>query len=391
MSDNDEFEVKKTEAIDMSEVLAQYEAQRARPQGPQGPGQMQGGQPRPQGTGYPQGQGQPGPGFQQGPSHPQGQGYHQGPQGPGYQQAGHSASTQQMPNSRQAGTGPGPMQGLPPGQMRFNLQLSGAELFVQLLIGYLLTAVTLGIYGPWFMCKLANFLASKLSYGPTRAGALRFQFNGAGGQLFGKMFVGYLLTLITLGIYAPWFMVSMLKWGAENTVGIAEDGSQYQVQFNGTGGQFFVKMLVGYLLTILTVGIYGAWFVCALHKFFASNTTLHQNGQQVGNLDFVGTGGKLFVTFFVGYLLSIVTLGIYAFWLAVKMMKFFSENTVATVKGRTYVGGFHGTGGEYFKVLFVGYLLTLITGGIYGAWFMTNMLKFKYNNRSFQPGAPQQG
>ena len=80
MSDNDEFEVKKTEAIDMSEVLAQYEAQRARPQGPQGPGQMQGGQPRPQGPGYPQGQGQPGPGFQQAPSHPQGQGYHQGPQ-----------------------------------------------------------------------------------------------------------------------------------------------------------------------------------------------------------------------------------------------------------------------------------------------------------------------
>ena len=46
----------------------------------------------------------------------------------------------------------------------------------------------------------------------------RFEFNGTGGELFKRAFVGALLTGITVGIYMPWYIVSILSYLAENTV-----------------------------------------------------------------------------------------------------------------------------------------------------------------------------
>src|SRR5690606_25195133 len=55
---------------------------------------------------------------------------------------------------------PAPMTGGGGGGLRPNFQGTGGELFVTFLVGYLLTVVTIGIYAPWFHCKLLNFMAS---------------------------------------------------------------------------------------------------------------------------------------------------------------------------------------------------------------------------------------
>ena len=44
-----------------------------------------------------------------------------------------------------------------------------------------------------------------------------------------------------------------------------------RLNFQGTGGALFVKFLVGMLLTGITFGIYGSWFMCNLLKYIFEN------------------------------------------------------------------------------------------------------------------------
>jgi uncharacterized membrane protein YjgN (DUF898 family) len=214
----------------------------------------------------------------------------------------------------------------------------------------------------------------------TSAGDVKFQFNGTGGSLFGTLIVGAILTGITFGIYAPWFMVKMTKYFAENTVAVGPDGRQYNPQFNGSGGDLFVTYLVGLILTSITFGIYGAWFMVKLNKYFLENTAILSGGQQVGSLAFNGEGGELLGTFIVGILLTYVTLGIYSFWFQVKLWKYMAQKTTATLEGGNYGFDFVGTGGENFKINIVGLILTSITFGIYGAWLYCNLMRFQFEN-----------
>ncbi len=45
----------------------------------------------------------------------------------------------------------------------------------------------------------------------------RFDFKGTGGALFLKFLVGMILTMITFGIYGAWFMVDVMRWRINHT------------------------------------------------------------------------------------------------------------------------------------------------------------------------------
>ena len=277
-----------------------------------------------------------------------------------------------------------PMGGAPAmasgGEVRGDFSGTGGELLGQLLVGYLLTMITFGIYGPWFMCKLSNFVAQRITFGPTSKGVVRFRFDGEGGDLFVTFLVGYLLTMVTFGIYMPWFMCKLAKFNTDNMVATTDSGEEYRPRFDGEGGDLFVTFLVGYLLTMVTFGIYTPWFICKINKWFAERTKIAKQGQEVGSLDFTGEGGDLFVTFLVGYLLTMVTFGIYMPWFYVKLFKFNADHTKANIEGHNIGMRFTGEGGELFVIGLVGYLLTVITFGIYSFWLMAKLLKWRLSN-----------
>lgn len=276
------------------------------------------------------------------------------------------------------------------GEVRGDFSGTGGELLGQLLVGYILTLITFGIYMPWFLCKFTNFIAERITFGPTAKGVVRFRFEGQGGQLFVTYLVGALLTMVTFGIYTPWFMCKLTKFFADNTVATVDDGSMYRPSFQGTGGDLFVTFLVGYLLTMVTFGIYAPWFMCKINKWFSENTKITKNGQEVGGMDFTGEGGELLVTFIVGYLLTLVTFGIYMAWFQVKLMKFNADHNKINLEGQRFGMRFTGEGGELFVIFLVGYLLTLVTLGIYSFWFMAKLFKWQYSNTIVVPegGAP---
>lgn len=264
---------------------------------------------------------------------------------------------------------------------------TGGEVFRQMIVGALLTGLTFGIYLPWFMVRLRQWLASRVVVGPTRHGNVQLVFTGSGAQLFVKAFVGYLLTLITLGIYGFWFAVDLIRFFHEHTEGHAEDGTVYQVRFTLTGGAFFGNVIVGYLLTLVTLGIYAPWFICSARRLVDGHTFLFENGRHVGGAEFVGEGGSLFGTFVVGYVLTLLTLGIYGAWFQASLWRWFATNSRVHHDGRVFQGAFYGTGGELFLIGFVSFFLLPLTLGIYGFWLYARLKAFKTNNTVYHPVA----
>jgi len=254
-------------------------------------------------------------------------------------------------------------------------------LFKETLIGSILLIITVGFYTPWFICRVHRWFCSNTIIKDKAGNEVSLQFRGAGGELFLTYLVGLILTVLTLGIYGFWFVVKTHKFFLENTSGQTSEGQQVALSFDGEGGDFFKEIFFGCLLTIVTFGIYTPWMMCSLFRFFTNRTSIRVGDSGHLSLSFQGSGGSLFVTFIIGYVLTIFTLGIYGFWLQVKLMKFFHGNTeITTISGNKLRLNFMGTGGEFAWINITGILLTILTLGLYGFWYMFQLIEFQTDN-----------
>jgi hypothetical protein len=103
----------------------------------------------------------------------------------------------------------------------------------------------------------------------------RCQYRGTMGALFKAMILPYFLTIITVGIYTPWLIKRMREYVYENV-----DVGGERLQFSGNPGDLFVKVLI--FLAIYIVGsfvIVGPfialpWFINEMHKWNWDNTSL---------------------------------------------------------------------------------------------------------------------
>lgn len=75
--------------------------------------------------------------------------------------------------------------------------------------------------------------------------------------------------------------------------------------FNGSFARFARTILFGLFLSIITLGIYMAWFIRDLHRFFVDNSAYNSN-----TFKFNGRGGKLFVILLLSLYLPIILLTI---------------------------------------------------------------------------------
>lgn len=78
----------------------------------------------------------------------------------------------------------------------------------------------------------------------------------------------------------------------------------------------FVNTLVASLIISFTFGICTPWAVCYMMRFIVEHAMI--DGKR---LTFDGTGGQLFGQWIKWFLLTIVTCGIYSFWVMPRMYK----------------------------------------------------------------------
>ncbi len=192
-------------------------------------------------------------------------------------------------------------------------QLLGYRILV-----FLVTALTLGIAYPWMLCMMHRWEAKhSVIHGR------RLKFNGHGHQLIGRYLLWLFLTIITLGIYSIWFGLGMKKWVTKHTV-YADEEEDIDSYFSGGPGGYLGIHILSFLITVFTLGIGYAWGQKMVLAWETRHT--HIGGSP---LVFYGTGGQLFVKYLLFVLLTPLTLGIYALFFPVRIMKWKLKNTEA--------------------------------------------------------------
>jgi len=267
----------------------------------------------------------------------------------------------------------------------------GKSLFKIYIVNVLLSVITLGVYYPWAKAKLLAY-----HYSETELENSRFAFLGTGKEIF-KGFVKALLifavwygglfyftlqlqtgedvaffTIMTLVwellilLIFPLAIVGSLKYRLSRTTwrGI-------HMRYTGNVQSMYKVFLKGFLLTVITFGIYSPWFLINIRKEVMKNIKLGDL-----NFSFTGSGGTLFGIGFVGYLLTLITLGIYMFQWAANMHNFNIDsinlnkgNEQAKLKGMA-------TGLGIFKLQIVNVFIVIFTLGLGAPYAIIRTIKY---------------
>lgn len=157
--------------------------------------------------------------------------------------------------------------------VRFSFRGSVGRCAVVYYSGLLLTIVTLGLYLPFFHNRMTKFFVRNSWYGD-----VKFEYDGSGGPLFGPHLLGVLLAPASLGFSYLWYLATFERHAAHHT---SLMGTRFQSSVDG-GGLFELKFLNS-LLVLFTLGIGWPWARTRSLRFHISRLSV---GGQL-NLDTV--------------------------------------------------------------------------------------------------------
>lgn len=86
------------------------------------------------------------------------------------------------------------------------------------------------------------------------------------GQI-GWTLLGAIITSITLGICYPWAVCMIKKWEVSHTV-----INGHRLAFDGTAVQLFGNWIKWFFLTLINVGIYGFWVDIKMKQWVTKHT-----------------------------------------------------------------------------------------------------------------------
>ncbi|UQB68369.1 YjgN family protein [Epilithonimonas zeae] len=225
-----------------------------------------------------------------------------------------------------------------------------------------------------------------------------FSFKGKGGEFFGVVVVNWLLTIITLGLYYPWAKEKILKYLYSNSY---LEGDNFQ--FTGTGKEMFVGFVkifgivaafyIGIIIaaktqnTILMFVFLLAFYVFllgiipfAIHGFYKYRMSrTNWRGVRFG---YRGDRGTLMKIYFKDLFLTIITFGIYSFWMTTDLRNY----TLSNVKFGSAEFKYKASGSDYFWLNVKGIILTYVTLGIYSFWFQRDILRFYFDHLTLHNG-----
>jgi uncharacterized membrane protein YjgN (DUF898 family) len=92
-------------------------------------------------------------------------------------------------------------------------------------------------------------------------------FDGKLHQLIGWRVLGFFITLFTLGICSPWAMCMIYRWEARHTV-----INGHRLCFDGTAVRLFGNWIKWFLLMVITIGIFGFWVTIKIRKWKIKHT-----------------------------------------------------------------------------------------------------------------------
>ncbi|MEB3328621.1 MAG: DUF898 family protein [Candidatus Sericytochromatia bacterium] len=168
---------------------------------------------------------------------------------------------------------------------------------------------------------LVHLAGRKYQLSRTSLNGVRFSFRGTYGEAF-RLHVGRaILTMLTMGCYAPWYIAAQQRWATSRTY----YGSQ-AFDCDLTGRQLAGPILLGVLLLPLTLGLSAFWIQAAIRREAAAATRFGQARFQ----DAV-TGWGLLRWTALGVVAGGITAGLALPWVQVRSLAY--RASCVTVKG----------------------------------------------------------
>ena len=97
------------------------------------------------------------------------------------------------------------------------------------------------------------------------------KFDGGILGFFGMSILSSALIAFTFGLALPWVMCLWMNWYVKHTI---IDG--HRLVFTGTGMSLFGNYIKWIILTVITFGIYGFWMTIKISQWIAKNTHLEK-------------------------------------------------------------------------------------------------------------------
>lgn len=202
-------------------------------------------------------------------------------------------------------------------------------------------------------------------------------FDGGVFELLGWKILGGLVTVITLGICYPLAVNWLYSWEAKHTV---IEGRR--LKFTGSAGGLFGTWIICILLSIITFGIYAFYVPIKIKRWREANTFFEdeilsfdaeQNLRKEKASYFDGGFWQLFGWVLLGVLITFFTAGICYPW-AIKMIYSWEQRHKVYCKRRCT---FDGTAMQLFGTWLLCMLLSVITLGIYTWWIPIKIKKWQ--------------
>ena len=182
----------------------------------------------------------------------------------------------------------------------------GPNIFIQIIAKVLAFAMII-VLTPMALAGARRYRLSRTSWR-----GIRFSFRGVTKEFVALFLGGGLLTMITLGLYYPFFDARRQAFMVNN----AYFGNR-SFRFDGEGRDLFKPFLVALLLGIPTLGLSWVWFMAARQRYFWERTCLDDVRFRC-----TVTGGRLLGLYLTNFLLLIVTLGFAWSWVMVRNINF---------------------------------------------------------------------
>lgn len=210
-------------------------------------------------------------------------------------------------------------------------RLSVVTFFWKNLLWSFLTLITLGIYTPWYIRNAMNLIGENTSYqGKT------YRFLGKPGDLLGRyivVWIGMLAANLYLnfsasdgGFIVSFLLIIVLQMVLYAIVTVWMIDVEYDgrhISYKGGIGGLVGKMLAEFLLAVITLGIYAPAAMFGITRYVINQVSYGENSR------LVQSGNKLpfFGWAWLQILLCIITLGIYSPWAYAKLMNIIIDKT----------------------------------------------------------------
>lgn len=206
-------------------------------------------------------------------------------------------------------------------------------------------------------------------------------FDGKFWPFLGWTLLAGLIISVSLGIAAPWAVCMLNRWYCKHKV-----VNGRRMMFDGKGGELFGKYIIWFLLSIVTLGIYSFVAAVKLVKWEVEHIHFEDAPEESVSM-FDGKFWPYWGWTLLAGLIASVSFGIAAPWAVVMLDNYLIPHQVIDGKRLT----FDGKGGQLFGKYIIWFLLTIVTFGIYGLVLPIKMLRWETEHMSFEElEAPQE-